>query len=324
MPKKLTQEEFIERSKKKHGDKYDYSKVEYVNMYTKVCIICPIHGEFWQKPLSHLNNGGCKKCGVQQSAKQRSLSVDEFVCKAKQIHGDKYDYSKVLYKGLKHKICIICPEHGEFWQAPDDHLRGKGCKLCGYNRLKKGYFGFGVYDTHDAFSDALNKKCFITWRGMIERCYNEEQRSKWKTYKDCYVCDEWKFYSAFKEWFLDNYKKGFALDKDILVRGNKEYSPDKCCFVPQEINNLFTKRQNDRGSSLIGTSKRKDRNIFQASLSIGDKQLYLGDFKSEYDAFNAYKKAKELRIKELANKYKYQLEPRVYEALYNYKVEITD
>lgn len=254
----------------------------------------------------------------------KRLTTGEFIEKARKVHGDKYDYSNVEYVNSNTKVRIICTQHGEFLQKPNDHLSGKGCKWCGYDSIKKEYFGFGIYDTHDAFSDDINKKCFITWRGMIERCYNEEQRYKWKTYQGCYVCDEWKFYSAFKEWFLDNYKKGFDLDKDILVRGNKEYSPNKCCFVPQEINKFFTKRQNCRGSYLIGTSKRKNRNIFQSSISIDSKQLYLGDFKSEYDAFIAYKKAKELRIKELANEYKDQLEPRVYEALCNYKVEITD
>lgn len=125
----LSKEEFIEKSKKVHGEKYDYSKVEYKGIQTKVCIICPIHGEFWQRPSDHLNNHGCDYCGG--SAK---LTTEEFVEKAKKIHGDKYDYSKTEYKGTKEKVCIICLEHGEFWQTPSDHLRGKGCSICGGNR----------------------------------------------------------------------------------------------------------------------------------------------------------------------------------------------
>ena len=124
--KKLTTKDFIERSKKVHGDKYDYSKVEYININTKVCIICPVHGEFWQIPNSHLNGNGCKKC----INKKLSHNKDIFIKKAKEIHGDKYDYSKVEYINNKTKVCIICPVHGEFWQTPNSHLNYQGCPKC--------------------------------------------------------------------------------------------------------------------------------------------------------------------------------------------------
>ena len=128
--KKLTTEEFIKRSREIHGDKYDYSKVNYVNNHTKVCIICPEHGEFWQKPISHLNGHGCVKCYTKDCADRFSLTTKEFIKKAKDIHGDKYDYSKVNYVNSYTKVCIICPEHGEFWQDPHTHLSGYGCKEC--------------------------------------------------------------------------------------------------------------------------------------------------------------------------------------------------
>ena len=128
--KKLTTEEFIKRSREIHGDKYDYSKVNYVNNHTKVCIICPEHGEFWQKPMSHLNGHGCVKCYTKDCADRFSLTTKEFIKKAKDIHGDKYDYSKVNYVNSYTKVCIICPEHGEFWQDPHTHLSGCGCKEC--------------------------------------------------------------------------------------------------------------------------------------------------------------------------------------------------
>ena len=125
--KKLSKEEFILRARELHGWKYDYSKVVYVNSKTPVCIICPEHGEFWQTPSMHLLGQGCKKC-YGNSKKD----TEEFVKKAKEIHGDKYNYSKVEYNGNKNKICIICPEHGEFWQTPNNHLNGCGCKKCSY------------------------------------------------------------------------------------------------------------------------------------------------------------------------------------------------
>ena len=123
--KKLTQEEFIEKARLIHGDKYNYSKAIYKNYREKLCIICPKHGEFWQAAQHHLCNHGCPKCADNQKK-----SCQEFVEKAKNIHGNKYDYSKIEYRGNKIKVCIICPEHGEFWQKPQDHLRGKGCGKC--------------------------------------------------------------------------------------------------------------------------------------------------------------------------------------------------
>lgn len=134
--KKLTTEEFIKKSRKIHGDKYDYSKVNYVNNHTKVCIICPEHGEFWQKPMSHLEGHGCVKCYAQDCADRFSFTTEEFIEKARVIHGDKYDYSKVKYVNSYTKVCIICPKHGEFWQEPHWHLKGGGCPVCKESKLE--------------------------------------------------------------------------------------------------------------------------------------------------------------------------------------------
>lgn len=125
--RKTTKEEFIKRAKKIHGDKYDYSKVKYVDTHTKVCIVCPNHGEFWQTPHEHLKYKGCKKCA--DDARKTPLEV--FINASKQTHGDKYDYSKANYINTFTKVCIICSKHGEFWQTPDVHLRGCGCPICG-------------------------------------------------------------------------------------------------------------------------------------------------------------------------------------------------
>ena len=123
--KRLTTSQFIEKAKEIHGDKYDYSKANYIDSKTKICIICPIHGEFWQIPNVHINGHGCPKCSHRYA-----YTTEEFIEKAKEIHGDKYDYSKVEYVNNKTKVCIICPIHGEFWQKPDAHLQGQGCNLC--------------------------------------------------------------------------------------------------------------------------------------------------------------------------------------------------
>lgn len=126
-----TKEQFVEKAKAVHGDKYDYSKVEYTNNRAKVCIICPKHGEFWQVPYHHLRSCGCPKCTIESGEHTRAFTTEEFIERAKGIHGDKYDYSKVVYKGGDKDICIICPIHGEFWQKPHVHLNSCGCPKCG-------------------------------------------------------------------------------------------------------------------------------------------------------------------------------------------------
>ena len=125
MPKKKSREEFIKEANNLHNNKYDYSNVDYTNSKTKVCIICPVHGKFFMTPSDHLRSHGCPSC-----AGLKKYTTDEFVNKAKKIHNNRYDYSKVKYVNNHTKICIICPEHGEYYQTPHDHLRGHGCPYC--------------------------------------------------------------------------------------------------------------------------------------------------------------------------------------------------
>ena len=127
----LSKDEFVEKAKSVHGDKYDYSLVNYTNAKTKIEIICPLHGSFFQLPYNHLNGKGCKKCGHAIGSEKSSLSKDEFIKKANEVHNNLYDYSKVEYKNYKTKVEIICTEHGSFFQTPNNHLSGKGCKECG-------------------------------------------------------------------------------------------------------------------------------------------------------------------------------------------------
>ena len=134
-----TTESFIKKVTEIHKGKYDYSKVDYKGSTKKVTIICPIHGEFQQAPVIHIRGCGCPKCGKIKSAAAQKQTIDEWIKKARQIHGDKYDYSKVDYKGWDEKVCIICPEHGEFWQNPTSHIakhHKRGCPKCGENLPK--------------------------------------------------------------------------------------------------------------------------------------------------------------------------------------------
>ena len=145
--KKLTTEEFIKRSKEIHGSKYDYSMVEYTRNSAKVKIICPEHGAFEQVASSHLLGFGCQKCGSSITWKKRGrMTTEEFITKSREVHGEKYDYSKTIYKRSREKVCIICPKHGEFWQLPHVHLNGRGCDKCGdeviSNKLSLGKENF--------------------------------------------------------------------------------------------------------------------------------------------------------------------------------------
>ena len=132
-----SKDEFITKAIEVHSGKYDYSKVEYVNSQTKVCIICPKHGEFWQTPNIHLRGGGCKKCSTIKVHDLQKSTTEQYIERAREVHGNKYDYSKIEYKGNKTKVCIICPIHGEFWQNASSHLQGRGCSLCNKSHLEK-------------------------------------------------------------------------------------------------------------------------------------------------------------------------------------------
>lgn len=126
MSNKLTTETFIERARKVHGDRYDYSKVEYANSKTKVCIICSEHGEFWQDPRLHLSGSNCPIC-----TGKKKMTTEQFINEAKKVHGRKYDYSLTRFQGRESYIDIICPEHGTFSQRASNHLNGHGCPICG-------------------------------------------------------------------------------------------------------------------------------------------------------------------------------------------------
>lgn len=140
MPKRVTIEDFIARSRAKHGSKFDYLRVEYTTGREKVEIICPEHGSFLQRASNHMHGIGCPACGYEDSASKQSLGQEGYICKAREVHGDKFDYSKVVYKRQTEMITIICPEHGEFEQIAESHLNGKNCAKCGGRNKTIGEF----------------------------------------------------------------------------------------------------------------------------------------------------------------------------------------
>ena len=139
MDKKLSLDEFIDKSRQVHGDDYIYDKdkIIYVNSRTKVCVTCPVHGDFWITPNHHLKGQGCSICGSMKGKLKLTKSTETFIKEAKAVHGDDYIYDKTEYINSKKDVCIICKEHGEFWQRPSHHLSGCGCPVCGNGRSEK-------------------------------------------------------------------------------------------------------------------------------------------------------------------------------------------
>ena len=168
---RMNNDSFIKKAKAVHGDRYDYSKVQYVHNKTEVCIICREHGEFWQKPKNHLSGYGCPIC----SGRKKMRTID-FIKRAKQVHGDKYDYSKTDYKGNSEKVCIICPEHGEFWQRAGNHLKGFGCVQCGFiaNSTKQK-----IWTREKCYETARQYKELNTFSKECQAAYVIAHRNGW-------------------------------------------------------------------------------------------------------------------------------------------------
>ena len=189
-----------------------------------------------------------------------------------------------------------------------------------------GYLGIGKYSSKE------HKNAYETWIKMLRRCYDPYCINKQLTYKDCFVCEEWHNFQNFAKWYYENYYEiegqRMELDKDILFKGNKIYSPQTCIFAPQRINLLFTKSNKTRGECLIGMCWHKRDKIFEVHCNIYDenvsKKIYLGRFDKPFQAFTTYKNFKENYIKQVADEYKDLIPQKLYEAMYNYEVEIND
>ena len=227
-------------------------------------------------------------------------------------------------------IDIYFPEYD--WTAEHrryDHFK-KGEIKCPYEPkvFGKGYIGVGKYKTKE--NGELTKQYKI-WRGMLQRCYEPKYQEKYPTYNGCKVCESWHNFQAFAEWYNDNYYQihgeQMHLDKDILIKGNKIYSPGTCIFVPNEINLLFVKRDKSRGNDHIGICKRPSGN-YQVRCNNGERLDYLGTYSTKEKAFEVYKQYKEKYIKDVIDSYEGRIpEPfysRLREAMYNYEVEIDD
>lgn len=165
--------------------------------------------------------------------------------------------------------------------------------------MKKLVYGFGITDSKSTY-DGNRIKSYRVWKDMIRRCYSSECQLKYPTYIGCSVCDEWKYYSKFKSWFDKNYVDGYQLDKDILVNGNKVYSPNSCCFLPNYLNSLFLDNGKSRGLYPTGVYFNACTGKFHAQIKNTNIQIYLGLFDTPDDAHDVWLKAKREYARELA------------------------
>lgn len=191
-----------------------------------------------------------------------------------------------------------------------------------------GYLGEGKYK---AKKNGKITHEYNTWRHLLKRCYDERVHEKYPTYKNCTMCEEWHCFQNFAKWHEQNYyeieEEQMELDKDILVKGNKLYSPNTCVFVPKNINLLFVTKENKKTKNglPIGVMFHKRDKKFVAYCCNGKaEQKFLGNFHTPEEAFNKYKNFKEKVIKQVAEEYKDKIPYKLYHAMITYQVEITD
>ena len=195
---------------------------------------------------------------------------------------------------------------------------------------------YGVGITGDKFPihEKINAKervftlQYNTWHSMLTRCYSDKFLLNNPTYNGCSVSENFKHYEYFYEWCNEQVgfkNEGWNLDKDLLIKGNKIYSEDTCVFLPRELNLLLINNGVSRGDLPIGVSYHVRNKKFQANINLNTgRTKSLGYYNTPEEAFYTYKEAKEDFIKEQANKWKDQIDPRAYEALMNYEVDIND
>ena len=269
----------------------------------------------------------------------KKLTLEEFVSKCRNKHGDNYDYSCIKeYNGQDDYYLIKCNMCGQsFVQRGSNHLQGRGCPFCRCERIsntkrnvpnikvKKKLFGVGVNDLGEC---ACNLISYKKWSSMLRRCYETNYNMSNETYNDCYVCNEWLLFSNFKKWFdnpVNGYKNGYHLDKDLLVKGNKVYSPTTCCFLPHEINQTLARKGKDKKDELPRGVYQHD-NHYEVVMSKFGKTTYIGSASTIETAFYLYKNEREKYIHTLAENYykDNRITKKVYNALKSYTININE
>lgn len=294
--RKLTTEEFIERARKVHGDKYDYSKTLYIKSHSKLTITCKVHGDFTQKGNDHLNGSGCRKCGGT-----RLKTKEQFVSDAVQVHGYKYNYENTIYKGNTVCIVIICPEHGEFWQTPSIHLDGSGCPKCG-DESRRNQSRLTVNNKRDwNFEQPEEYKLIPLTKGKFAKVDNEDF-DKLKDINWCYG-DGGKYVFNRNLGKLHRYlmkaPKGKVVDHINHDTLDNRRSNLRLCSKSQ--NAMNTKKINNCTSIFKGVYYNSRVSKYISRIKKNGKDISLGYFDDEISAGKAY----DLRAVELFGEFAY-------------------
>lgn len=247
--------------------------------------------------------------------------------RAGEVHKTNQNYFITIIEYKDFKNCDVYFNHDKsikLYNLSYDNIKSGAVanpfhkSLCGV-----GYIGVGKYT---CAIDGDRKGVYNCWSAMIRRCYDKNIQLKHSSYIGCTVDERWHNFQVFAEWYYQNYNAEYMdkwqLDKDILSKGNRIYSPETCAFVPREINGLFVKNNKSRGKYPIGVNKRNKK--YCVRVAKNEVRVYLGVFDTPEEAFLAYKPAKEEEIKRIADKWRGKISERVYKALLNYTVEITD
>lgn len=183
--------------------------------------------------------------------------------------------------------------------------------------------GYNSKRTHPTFENGKRTTVYSAWRNMLQRCYSENYQSRNPTYIGCSVSSEWHDFQAFADWYSKNPHSGlgYVLDKDLLLSGNRVYSSEACCFVPQEINKLLLDRGNDRGKHPQGVYFQKASNKYMARLTVDGKGIYLGLFDCANKAYETYKIAKESHVKKVASDWSNRIDKGVFYALSRWSLD---
>lgn len=195
------------------------------------------------------------------------------------------------------------------------------------DKMSPSVYGVGVVGVNSISTNGKPHQEYVFWNSMLQRCYDLSYKLKRPTYIGCTSSNNFKYYPYFKDWCNKQVgfgNKGWCLDKDILVKGNKLYSEDTCCFVPREINSLFALSGNARGLNPIGVQFNLEEGNYSARVSRDGKHCHIGTYETKEDAFLWYKEAKELHIKSVAKRWFGKIDQNVFNALMTYEVGILD
>lgn len=229
--RKLLLEQFIIRSKKVHGNKYNYSQTIYNGLNKKVIIGCPKHGFFEQIAVNHMKGHGCPKCGRYYSKIAQLMTVEEFISKSEKVHGNNYNYSKTIYKGNKKKIEIICRTHGSFFQTPNEHLVGKGCSKC-------------VRKNETELGENL-KIFFIGWEIKRQKKFYSKEHKRYRSF----------------DYFLKNKTQKIIIEYD----GQQHFEPVQFNGISLDKSKNLFKKQKETDSLDKLFCKRKNIDLYRIS-----------------------------------------------------------